>query len=917
MGRSFCVPRKRDAPDTAPPQGALRQENACPNKTIADVKTERSSVVDCVFGGPTKQTDGAFGDKAFAALYTQRSNKRRNNKSWTDGFVLLRPVDSRFQIRIFSAEGKEIFKGPQKEDLDVDDVLQAGNWDIEIGEAISPDSILSGSCYVNAAPSHQNVATVTAIARTKVQAATKTARVAAPLQQAPAQEGALVLQEGSDAGGTSRVVVDAFLARKLREHQKEGVQFLYNALSGRIGLSSVSGGDAGSNRDEQGRYSGCILADEMGLGKTVQVLAASWAMMSGGGPSGRPLVRKMLVVAPSSVIRNWGQEIKKWLGMERAAYLVLMPGKEAAAQVTAFRSGVKWRMLIASYENIRKHCAMLRGAVDLLICDEGHRLKSKTLNSTMKALLDLKCRRTAILTGTPVQNNLSEFYAMMSFVNPGLLGPPAVFQRVFVGPIEASHDAYATREQADVGTARAAELQRRIGPFMLRRTAAINERYLPTCATVVVFCRPTEAQLRAYRTQLYGDSHGHCRGDPLALRRLAGASGMDSAQALSVISQLRQICNHAAFAPADKAAGDDAGATQLDELSVEAGACKLQALRCVIEVAMRQGERVVCVSTSTRMLDAAQLLCDRAGATCARIDGSTAPADRQNRVDAFNSPNGQYKVFLLSTRAGGAGLNLIRGSRLVLLDSDWNPAMDQQAMARIWRDGQKKPCYIYRLLVTGLIDEKIFQRQLYKGGLSGVVGDGGSAPAAAGGKSSKQKGGGGFSKDELRKLFSMNEETDCDTRDVLSAASGGGQVWRDCRGSLADPVLDAVVEGGCVSFAWLEGARGDGAEAVMAAAGRTLDTPCEKAAWAVGGSGASDAESDGEDHSEGGGGSGGGEEEREMGAGLPGRDEWGGASPGGDSAGTQDFAEALALVDSSDSDDAAPEHARDLMLDSD
>lgn len=139
---------------------------------------------------------------------------------------------------------------------------------------------------------------------------------------------------------------------------------------------------------------------------------------------------------------------------------------------------------------------------------------------------------------------------MMSFVNPGLLGSPAVFQRVFVGPIEASQDATASPEQAEVGATRATEMQRRIAPFILRRTAAINERYLPTCTTVVVFCRPTAAQLAAYRLELYGDADSRCRGDPLALRRLMGASGVESAQALSVISRLRQICNHAAFATA-------------------------------------------------------------------------------------------------------------------------------------------------------------------------------------------------------------------------------------------------------------------------------------------------------------------------------------------------------------------------------
>jgi SNF2 family DNA or RNA helicase len=137
----------------------------------------------------------------------------------------------------------------------------------------------------------------------------------------------------------------------------------------------------------------------------------------------------------------------------------------------------------------------------------------------------------------------------MTFVNPGLLGPPCVFQRVFVRTIEASQDNTATPEELSLGQARSHELQRRIAPFMLRRTSAINEAYLPKCYQYVMFCRPTASQLAAYKRELYGDDMDHHRGgDPAALRRLfSGSSGVEGSQVLAVIQRLRQICNHANF----------------------------------------------------------------------------------------------------------------------------------------------------------------------------------------------------------------------------------------------------------------------------------------------------------------------------------------------------------------------------------
>jgi len=250
---------------------------------------------------------------------------------------------------------------------------------------------------------------------------------------------------------------------------------------------------------------------------------------------------------------------------------------------------------------------------------------------------------------------------------------------------------------------------------------------------------------------------------------------------------------------------------------------KLQVLFSILHSAQVAREKVVVVSTSTSTLD----LIDRfirktadldsvgdglshSSPAAVRIDGRTHAEERQRIVDAFNGlphPHGG-RVLLLSTRAGGVGLNLIGANRLVLFDSDWNPAADQQAMARIWRDGQKKRCHVYRLLTAGTIEEKVFQRQLMKGELSGsVVGkergtDGKEEEEEEEGERGRGRGTsatptigeptldvGKFSREELRKLFSFSENALSDTRELLTQRPEGREVGRVRRAK-------EVIEGG-------------------------------------------------------------------------------------------------------------------------
>ncbi|OMH84182.1 DNA repair protein rhp54 [Zancudomyces culisetae] len=168
-------------------------------------------------------------------------------------------------------------------------------------------------------------------------------------------------------------------------------------------------------------------------------------------------------------------------------------------------------------------------------------------------------------------------------------------------------------------------------------------------------------------------------------------------------------------------------------------------------------EKIVLISNYTQTLDLFESLCRARGYTFLRLDGSLSISKRMQLVDQFNNPNGSYMVFLLSSKAGGCGLNLIGANRLILFDPDWNPASDQQALARVWRDGQKKTCFIYRFVSTGTIEEKIFQRQSHKQSLSSCVVDE---------RDSVERH---FSKEQMRELFKskIDGSTMCETHDTF------------------------------------------------------------------------------------------------------------------------------------------------------
>ncbi|KAM4721090.1 DNA repair and recombination protein RAD54-like [Rhinophrynus dorsalis] len=609
----------------------------------------------------------------------------------------------------------------------------------------------------------------------------------------PFEEGALVLYEPPILSAHDQlkvdkeklpvhVVVDPVLGKVLRPHQREGVKFLWECVTGR----RISGSH------------GCIMADEMGLGKTLQCITLVWTLLR-QSPDAKPEIEKSVVVCPSSLVKNWYNEVSKWLG-GRIQPLAIDGGskeeidKKLAGFMNQHGMRVPSPILIISYETFRLHADVLhKGSVGLVICDEGHRLKNSE-NQTYQALNSLNTSRRVLISGTPIQNDLLEYFSLVHFVNAGILGTAQEFKKRFEIPILKGRDADASDSDRQKGEEKLKELISVVNRCLIRRTSDILSKYLPVKIEQVVCCRLTPLQSELYK---------------LFLRQAKPAEDLNegkmSVSSLSSITSLKKLCNHPALIY-DKCVEEEEGFQGAMNLfppgyntkSVEPQLSgKMLVLDYILAVTRStSSDKVVLVSNYTQTLDLFEKLCRTRRYLYVRLDGTMSIKKRAKIVERFNSPSSPEFIFMLSSKAGGCGLNLIGANRLVMFDPDWNPANDEQAMARVWRDGQKKTCFIYRLLSTGTIEEKIFQRQTHKKALSSCVVD------------EEQDVERHFSIGELKELFTLNEDTTSDTHDKFKCRRcvNGRQVrpppdgtdctsdlsqWNHCadKRGLQDPVL--------------------------------------------------------------------------------------------------------------------------------
>ncbi|KAL6233173.1 hypothetical protein BDW75DRAFT_232206 [Aspergillus navahoensis] len=540
------------------------------------------------------------------------------------------------------------------------------------------------------------------------------------------------------------VVIDPRLAKILRPHQVEGVKFLYRCTTGMIDKNAH----------------GCIMADGMGLGKTLQCISLMWTLLKQSPEAGKTTIQKCIIACPSSLVGNWANELCKWLGKDTITPFAV-DGKASKTELTsqlkqwAISSGrsIVRPVLIVSYETLRMYVDTLKDSpIGLLLCDEGHRLKNKE-SLTWTALNSLNVQRRVILSGTPIQNDLSEYFALLNFANPDLLGSQNEFRKRFEIPILKGRDAAGTEEDRKKGDERLAELSSIVNKFIIRRTNDILSKYLPVKYEHVVFCNLSKFQLDLYKHFI----------DSPEIKSLLRGKG---SQPLKAIGILKKLCNHPDLLNLSTDLPGCEHAFPDDYVPVEARgrdrdvrtwySGKMMVLdRMLARIRRDTNDKIVLISNYTQTLDVFEKLCRSRAYGCLRLDGTMNVKKRQKLVDKFNDPDGEEFVFLLSSKAGGCGLNLIGANRLVLFDPDWNPAADQQALARVWRDGQKKDCFVYRFIATGSIEEKIFQRQSHKQSLSSCVVD------------SAEDVERHFSLDSLRELFQFKPGTTSDTHDTF------------------------------------------------------------------------------------------------------------------------------------------------------
>jgi DNA repair and recombination RAD54-like protein len=508
------------------------------------------------------------------------------------------------------------------------------------------------------------------------------------------------------------------------------------------------------------KANGCIMADEMGLGKTLQCITLMWTLLKQSPDAGKPTIQKAVIACPSSLVRNWANELVKWLGPDAITPFAI-DGKASKEELTsqlrqwAIASGraVTRPVIIVSYETLRLNVEELKNTqIGLMLCDEGHRLKNGD-SQTFTALNNLNVSRRVILSGTPIQNDLSEYFSLISFANPDLLGTRLEFRKRYELPILKGRDAAGTDADRQKGDECLKELLTIVNKFIIRRTNDILSKYLPIKYEHVVFCNLAPFQLDLYNYFISSP-------DIKALLRGKGS------QPLKAIGMLKKLCNHPdllnlsedlpgceKFFPDDYVPKDARGRDR-DVKPWYSG--KMQVLdRMLARIRQDTNDKIVLISNYTQTLDIFDKLCRSRGYGSLRLDGTMNVTKRQKLVDKFNDPNGDEFVFLLSSKAGGCGLNLIGANRLVLFDPDWNPAADQQALARVWRDGQKKDCFVYRFIATGTIEEKIFQRQSHKQSLSSCVVD------------SAEDVERHFTLDSLRELFQYHGKTTSDTHDTF------------------------------------------------------------------------------------------------------------------------------------------------------
>lgn len=446
-----------------------------------------------------------------------------------------------------------------------------------------------------------------------------------------------------------------------------------------------------------------ILADEMGLGKTIQTISLITYLIEKKRQPG-----PYLVIVPLSTLTNWNNEFEKWA--PSVTKIVYKGPPNARKQ---FQQQIRWgqfQVLLTTYEFIIKDRPVLSKIKWVhMIVDEGHRMKNAGSKLSMTITQYYTTRYRLILTGTPLQNNLTELWAMLNFVLPTIFKSATSFDEWFNTPFAntGGQDKMELTEEEQLLVIR--RLHKVLRPFLLRRLKKDVEKDLPDKTERVIKCNFSTLQAKLYKQLVTHNKFMVSDGK-------GGKTGMRGLS--NMLMQLRKLCNHPfVFEEVEDVMNPTKGTNDL----LWRAAGKFELLDRILPKFQATGHRVLMFFQMTQIMNIMEDYLRLRGMQYLRLDGATKADDRSELLRLFNAPNSPYFCFLLSTRAGGLGLNLQTADTVIIYDSDWNPHQDLQAQDRAHRIGQKNEVRILRLITSNSVEEKILERANYKLDMDGKV----------------------------------------------------------------------------------------------------------------------------------------------------------------------------------------------------
>eukprot|EP01119_Soliformovum_irregulare_P012823 TRINITY_DN3349_c0_g1_i18.p1 TRINITY_DN3349_c0_g1~~TRINITY_DN3349_c0_g1_i18.p1 ORF type:complete len:923 (-),score=326.02 TRINITY_DN3349_c0_g1_i18:659-3427(-) len=538
------------------------------------------------------------------------------------------------------------------------------------------------------------------------------------------------------------------ISAKLRPYQVEAATFIWENI--------ISGSSEGS---------GCLLAHEMGLGKTLTTIAFLETFLR------EKKGKTVLVVVPATLIPNWKKELHKWIPDSHVPKIWELK-KPFLENLISWES--QGGILIVSYAKFARFgekkgkvveeekelifSKLVDPGPDIVVTDEGHKIKTST-SMISKSLKKIRTPRKICLTGYPLQNHLAEYWCMIDWLKPSLLGTISEFRNLFENPIKNGTCLDSTTTDQKLAKRRSFVLSKLLNGVVLRKDSMLLRQLLPPRQEYTISCHMSPLQrdlydkfreqhlkygttgvLEAYTTLGLIGNHPAVLKKSLDEKRKklkeANERGKllekklqeeDEDKTIEELEYQIELGDLTTKQPLEyyTFVGDT---LNIPDLERAAHSGKVQVLLTLLREAKKIGDRSLIFSKSIPTLNFLESKIKEEGMTSYRLDGSVPVEVRQQRIDKFNSPNSTVDVFFLSTRAGGLGINLTGANRVIMFDVSWNPCDDVEAAVRVFRTGQTKNTYIYRLLNSGAVDERVYRRQLTKEGLSKRVVD--SAPTS-------------------------------------------------------------------------------------------------------------------------------------------------------------------------------------------